>query len=305
MQSFSAYVADQMGSYYDEVPSSTLDSLITDSDERTPIIFILSPGADPIQALFKLAKENDRILEVISLGQGQGRKAELMIEKAQKEELWVLLQNCHLAKSWMASLEALVQNLVDPHSELQIKPGFRIILTSMPASYFPVSVLQNGIKVTTEPPRGLKANLRRSYKEFGQVFESSEGINRQKEFRSLIFATSFFHAVVQERRKFGPLGFNKAYEFNDSDLDISVLMMRMFVSVEDDLPWDAMQYMLGQINYGGRVTDDWDRTCLMCILKNYVGDHVLLEDKVKFSMSGIYYIPVDGPIQEYRKYNNI
>jgi len=41
------------------------------------------------------------------------------------------------------------------------------------------------------------------------------------------------------------LGFNKAYEFNDSDLDISVLMMRMFVSVEDDLPWDAMQYMLG------------------------------------------------------------
>lgn len=68
MQSFSAYVADQMGSYYDEVPSSTLDSLITDSDERTPIIFILSPGADPIQALFKLAKENERILEVISLG---------------------------------------------------------------------------------------------------------------------------------------------------------------------------------------------------------------------------------------------
>ena len=44
------------------------------------------------------------------------------------------------------------------------------------------------------------------------------------------------------------------------------------------------------------MTDDWDRTCLMCILRNYVGDHVLLEDKVKFSMSGIYYVPVEGRI---------
>ena len=51
--------------------------------------------------------------------------------------------------------------------------------------------------------------------------------------------------MVQERRKFGPLGFNKAYEFNDSDLDISLLMMKMFINTEEELPWDAMQYMIG------------------------------------------------------------
>lgn len=58
-------------------------------------------------------------------------------------------------------------------------------------------------------------------------------------------------------------------------------MIKLFVTTEEEVPWDAIQYMLGQINYGGRVTDDWDRICLMSILKRYIGDH--LEEKIRFS----------------------
>ena len=80
---------------------------------------------------------------------------------AKEKGEWILLQNCHLAKSWMPTLEILVQNLQeeDPH------PDFRLFCTSMPADYFPVSVLQNGAKLTTEPPRGLRANLMKSFQE--------------------------------------------------------------------------------------------------------------------------------------------
>lgn len=60
--------------------------------------------------------------------------------------------------------------------------------------------------------------------------------------------------------------------------------------------------MIGQINYGGRVTDDWDRACLMCILKNFVSDHIASEEKVRFSSSGTYFLPVDATVEEFKKY---
>ena len=92
----------------------------------------------------------------------------------------------------------------------------------------------------------------------------------------MVFTLSFFHAIIQERRKFGPLGFNIRYEFNDSDLSIAFETLKMFLDTpEEVIPWDAMLYMTGHINYGGRVTDDWDRVCLLSILKKYYNQDVL------------------------------
>ena len=67
-----------------------------------------------------------------------------MIDNARESGDWVLLQNCHLAKSWMTRLERKVFDLIEESQD--INDDFRLYLTSFPASYFPVSVLQNSIK---------------------------------------------------------------------------------------------------------------------------------------------------------------
>ena len=196
----------------------------------------------------------------------------------------------------MPSLEKLIQELQEDTS---MNSTFRLFLTSMPTDYFPVSVLQNGLKMTTEPPRGIKANLKSAYAEISdeQINDSSKpGI-----WKKLLFALSFFHATVQERRKFGSLGFNIKYEFNTSDLDTSKKFLKKFLEENEDVPWDALIYLTGHINYGGRVTDEWDRNCLLSTLKKFYNPDIL-EEVYMFSESGKYYAPNEGNIHVYRDY---
>ena len=78
-------------------------------------------------------------------------------------------------------------------------------------------------------------------------------------------------------------------------------MLKMFLDDQDDVPWDALIYVTGHINYGGRVTDDWDRICLLTTLKIFYSTDIL-EDSYRFSNSGIYYAPAFGDIAFYRDY---
>jgi dynein heavy chain len=74
------------------------------------------------------------------------------------------------------------------------------------------------------------------------------------------------------------------------------------VGAEDRIPWDAMLYMTGHINYGGRVTDDWDRRCLISILKKYYNPAILEKEKYELSSSKIYFVPPYGAHKTYMDY---
>lgn len=83
-------------------------------------------------------------------------------------------------------------------------------------------------------------------------------------------------------------------------------MLEAFLRDNEDIPWDSMHYMTGQINYGGRVTDDWDRVLLLSLLNKFFCVDVVedeeYEDGYKFSASGLYFVPEHETIDEMRKY---
>ena len=181
-------------------------------------------------------------------------------------------------------------------------PEFRLWLTSYPSTAFPTSILQNGVKMTNEPPKGLKANLKGSYliDPINNV-EFFNGCKQSNVFRKLLFGLCFFHAVIQERRKYGALGWNIAYEFNESDLRICVRQLKMFLDEnENEIPFEALKYLTAECNYGGRVTDDKDRRLINTLLEDYYNNMFATDPTHLFTPNPIYRVP--GDVLSYDQY---
>ncbi|CRK89849.1 CLUMA_CG003435, isoform A [Clunio marinus] len=226
---------------------------------------------------------------------------ESLLNKGMKFGYWIFLQNCHLATSWMPNMETIVRNM--SLGDVKVHPDFRLLLSSMPSKTFPVSVLQNSVKLTNEPPKGIRANLMRSLTDGSIKEESFEVHILGNKWRKMLFGICMFHAIILERRKFGSLGFNILYEFNESDRECALRTFEMFVDRETQklIPWQALEYINGEITYGGRVTDEWDQRCLKTILKTFSSDKIL-EPGYAYSKSGIYKCPEARLLSDFKHY---
>nr|XP_015200682.1 PREDICTED: dynein heavy chain 14, axonemal isoform X2 [Lepisosteus oculatus] len=287
------FVSEKIGSKYLQSGKMTLREVYEKSNAITPLVFLLSPGMDPASQLARLAQEvrgGTLHLDMVSLGQGQGPRAKELINKAQVlKGRWVFLQNCHLAASFMPRLQSIINSL--KYKGTNIDPQFRLWLSSKPDSIFPASILQKGIKIAVEPPQGLKKKLLHTFST--EVTESTFTMpGCSPVWKTLLFSLCFFNAVVQERKKYGPLGWNIPYTFTSSDLEVSILNLEMLLVGGSDVPWPTLRYLTGEVVYGGRVTDPWDRRCLLSILHNFYKPSVLQQGHT-YSSDGVYR-PISG-----------
>ncbi|XP_042256267.1 dynein axonemal heavy chain 2 [Thunnus maccoyii] len=293
-----SFIVNNIGSRFVEPPVLDMKAVVEESTSSTPLIFVLSPGVDPTGALLQLAEASgmSKHFHALSLGQGQAPIAKSMIEEGVKNGHWVFLANCHLSLSWMPELDKLVEQLQvqKPHS------NFRLWLSSSPHPEFPITILQAGIKMTTEPPKGVKANMKRLY----QLVTEAQftRCSRPVFYRKLLFSLCFFHSILLERKKFLQLGWNIVYGFNDSDFEVSESLLSLYLDEYEEIPWDALKYLIAGVNYGGHVTDDWDRRLLTTYISDYFCDAAISQPFFKLSPLTSYYIPRDGAQSLYKEY---
>lgn len=131
------------------------------------------------------------------MGQGQEVVARDMIESSMQHGGWVLLQNIHLSLPFTAEILTMLQD------NEKVDETFRMWLTTEVHEQFPIGLLQMSIKFTNEPPQGIRASMKRTYQSITQDFLE---YSSQIQWPPLLYAVAFLHTIVQERRKFGPLG---------------------------------------------------------------------------------------------------
>ncbi|XP_065334425.1 dynein beta chain, ciliary-like [Cloeon dipterum] len=269
----SVFIEEKLGKKYVTRQSVNFEESFEETSPATPIFFILSPGVNPLKDVeelglklgFSSAKGN---FHSVSLGQGQEVVAERAMAEAAKKGHWVVLQNIHLVRSWLGKLEKKMEQLAG-----NANPNYRIFMSAEPAPnpashILPQGILETSIKITNEPPTGMQANLLKALNTFSQ--DTLEMCSKEAEFKQILFGLCYFHAVVAERRKFGPQGWNRVYPFNVGDLTISMNVLYNYLEANTRVPWEDLRYLFGEIMYGGHITDDWDRRLCRTYLEEFM-----------------------------------
>lgn len=307
------FIGERLGEKYIEQLPFNMDETFSETSPITPIFFVLFPGVDPTPdvehqgAKLDISIANGRFKN-ISMGQGQENLAKNALFDAAKKGNWIMLQNVHLMQSWLKGLNGLEgfleQVFVQPH------PSFRCFISSEQPPFpswqiIPESILQSALKVANEAPQDLKANMRRAYNNLHRAYtrfeeDFSDKVQKKNEFKANLFGLCFFHSLVLGRRKFGPLGWSRPYSFNDGDLTICADVLQNYLAKYDQIPYDDLRYIYGEIMYGGHITDGWDRRTCATYLKVLIKPELL---QSTFQMAPHFKSP-DPAKHDYDAYKN-
>jgi dynein heavy chain len=298
------FITEYLGARFMIQPVFDLEDTFIDSSFQTPLFFVLFPGVDPGDAIESLGNklgftEANGNYVSISMGQGQEKNGENVLDRFTREGGWAFLQNVHLMQGWLPMLERKLEIAQEIGHE-----DFRCFVTAEPPGLptqmlIPEGIMQASIKCANEPPTDVKSLFRSAYALFSQ--EDMDKSTRKVAHGPMLFALSFFHAIALGRRKFGKQGFSRSYEWNNGDLKVCGAILHNYLESNEDTPWADVRYLFGEVMYGGHITDPWDRRITSCYLDILLCPD-LIDEKTDFEMCKGLKPMLEGNYKDYQNY---
>lgn len=262
LQALSAFVTVAFGR--DLLPEATYelgDMVANEVEAASPVCLCSVPGYDASYRVDNLVAAAKVKCASVAMGSQEGfALADQAIAAAARTGNWVLLKNVHLAPSWLSQLEKRLQSL-NPNR------AFRLFLTMETNPAIPVNILRQGRVLMNEPPPGIRANILESLRTIAPARLAQGPAEKTR----LYFLLAWFHAVVQERLRYVPLGWSKPYEFNDSDQEAALGTIDQWLARAAKgkanvdpaaIPWDAIRSILRESVYGGKIDTEFDQVLL-------------------------------------------
>lgn len=267
----SIFVENVLGEHFLSSRSADLHVVASTTAWNCPIICVISPGVDPTSKINEISRKLKTLCHNVSMGQGQEPIARECIKIAKQRGEWVCIQNAHLAESYLKELEEELYSL--KHAD----PNFRLWITAEPSTSFPIGLLHMGLRITCEPPSGLRDGLTSLLS--GLDADILDEV-KMPQWRCLLVSLNIMHVVAQERKKFGPFGWNVPYEFSHADLVSSMNVIANHLQElrgkrSASINWDSLHYLIGIIQYGGRIIDERDQKLMLSYCKRFISDEVL------------------------------
>lgn len=275
------FVGDHMGIHYIEAPPFNIETVKEEMNNVTPTFFVLFPGVDPTPEVELIGRQAGKVLSDgtfinISMGQGQEKYAIKSLKEAGKQGNWVMFQNVHLMPEWMRDFEFNLEIVLEEGAH----PDFRCFISSEPPplphmEIIPEAILQNSLKIANEAPKDLKSNIRRAFSKFDQKHFDKAKTHKELDFKALLYGLCMYHSLILGRTKFGSQGWSRKYNFNDGDLRICGEVLHNYLAAGDKVPYTDLQYLFGEVMYGGHITDDWDRRTNNTYLKKLIRPQIM------------------------------
>ena len=241
------------------------DLVENESKPDSPLLLCSMPGYDPSAQIDLLAREMKKHLNSVSMGNNESFiEADKQINQCASQGGFVLLRNVHLCPEWLANLEKTIYNL-------KCHPNFRLFLTSEIHPKLPPALIRLSYTLMFETPSGVRASLIRSLRSIPETRMCAPPVERSK----LYFLLAWLHALIEERLRYVPVGWTKAYEFSETDQRCSMNVIDYWIDNEakgashidpEKISWTAIRTLLVEALYGGRIDNTFDNQLLQSLL---------------------------------------